>query len=266
MLGLVRSRYSTGPTHTGKSTCLDLVRHFLGFDNVSSVSLHALDDESLRFSSAALFGKLANISADLSSKHLAGDSIAKQIASGDSIAGEFKNRAISRFLRSLRYGTPPTNFPSPRDRTDAWYERLVIIPFIRQHKGERADRNLLSKLTQPEEMSGILNKVVEALRILLTENKFRTTESTDAMLEEYKLENDQVSRFLSDRCKLDGQSETDESKLYTAYNDWCETEGIHKSLSKAKFRDGVKAWGGVHKRIVEDHKRRFVYGNIYWFG
>ena len=47
---------------------------------------------------------------------------------------------------------------------------------------------------------------------------------------------------------------------------WCETEGIHKSLSKAKFRDGVKAWGGVHKRIVEDHKRRFVYGNIYWFG
>ena len=141
-----------GPTHTGKSTCLDLVRHFLGFDNVSSVSLHALDDESLRFSSAALFGKLANISADLSSKHLAGDSIAKQIASGDSIAGEFKNRAIFSFSPFSTLWNSSNQLPVSRDRTDAWYERLVIIPFIRQHKGERADRNLLSKLTQPEEM------------------------------------------------------------------------------------------------------------------
>ena len=59
-----------GPTHTGKSTCLDVLKAFLGKDNVSALSLHALDNEQLRFSRSGLVGKLANVSADLSSKYL----------------------------------------------------------------------------------------------------------------------------------------------------------------------------------------------------
>ena len=50
-----------GPTHTGKSTCLNLVKAFLGKENVSSLTLHALDNEDRRFSRAGLVGKLAKL-------------------------------------------------------------------------------------------------------------------------------------------------------------------------------------------------------------
>ena len=79
-----------GPTHTGKSTRLDLLTAFLGRKNVSALSLHALDNEERRFSRAGLVGKLANMSADLSSKHLAGDSQVKQMVVGDPMQVEFK--------------------------------------------------------------------------------------------------------------------------------------------------------------------------------
>ena len=255
-----------GPTHTGKSTCLDLMKHFLGETNVSATSLHALDDEDMRFSRANLVGKLANVSADLSGKYLTGDSQIKQIASGDPMTVEFKGVQGFTYSPFATLWSSSNQLPVSHDRSDAWYERLVIIPFTRQHTGEKADRDLLPKLTQPEEMSGILNKVIEALKILLAENQFRTTESTNEMLHEYKVENDQVSRFLTDTCKLEDDARTDEDQLYTHYTDWCETEGIRKPLAKNKFRDGVKAWGGEHKRARDGEKRAFVYDKVRYTG
>ena len=251
-----------GPTHTGKSTCLDLLKHFLGVDNVSALSLHALDDENNRFARAGLVGKLANVSADLSSKYLSGDSQVKQIAVGDSMQVEYKG--IQGFTSTLycTLWSSANQLPVSHDRTDAWYERLVILPFTQQHKGEKADRKLLQKLTAPDEMSGLLNMVIRALRKLITDNVFHSTKSTDSMLAQYRLENDHVSRYLSETCELVAGERVDESELYTQYVEWCTEEGIKQSLSKSKFRDGVKAWGGKHKRANENGSRFFVFDGI----
>ena len=251
-----------GPTHTGKSTCLEVVKAFLGVDNVSAISLHALDNEDLRFARYGLVGKLANISADLSHRHLKGDSQIKQIASGDSMMVEPKNLASFLFEPFATLWNSSNQLPVSNDRSDAWYERLVILPFTCQHKGESADRGLVSKMTNASELSGILNRVLPALRILLKENQFRTTESTDAMLDEYRLENDQVSRFLSDYCVKDNDGEILENALYENYVQWAEDEGISRGLSKLKFRAGVKGWGAKHVRAGNDGNRAFVYRGI----
>ena len=251
-----------GPTHTGKSTCLEVLRHFLGVENVTAVSLHALDNEDMRFSRARLLGKLANVSADLSSRHLSGDSLIKQIASGDAMEGERKGVDSFTFTPFATLWNSSNQLPVSRDRTDAWYERLVILPFTRQHKGSSADRALIPKLTQPNELSGILNKAVEALKVLEQEKQFRTTESTDEMLEEYRTENDQVSRFLSEHCVHTSQGEILEDTLYQGYVTWAEDEGIKNSLPKTKFRDGVKAWGAQHQRVRDNGGRTQVYKGI----
>ena len=188
-----------GPTHTGKSTCLDILSGFLGRDNVSALSLHSLDNEDNRFSRAGLVGKLANVSADLSSKYLAGDSQIKQIAVGDPIQVEFKGIQSFPYYPFSTLWSSSNQLPVSHDRTDAWYERLLILPFMNQHKGEKADRKLLERLTQPTEMAGILNRVLDALRTLLDENVFLDTTSTRTMLEQYRRENDHVSRFMSEQ-------------------------------------------------------------------
>ena len=226
-----------GPTHTGKSTCLDVLKAFLGKDNVSAASLHALDNEQLRFSRSGLVGKLANVSADLSSKYLAGDSQVKQIAVGGSEQVEYKGVQGFTYSPFATLWASSNQLPVSHDRTDAWYERLVILPFLQQHKGQAADRKLLEKLTQPSELSGILNQVLDALQVLLADNAFKETESTRAMLEQYRQENDHVARFLSEGYKLVDDASVLEDDLYSHYKYWCEDDGI-KALSKAKFAMG----------------------------
>ena len=248
-----------GPTHTGKSTCLEVLQAFLGAKNVSALSLHALDNEERRFTRSGMVGKLANVSADLSSKYLSGDSQIKQIASGDLMEVEYKGVQSFSYSPFCTLWASSNELPLSHDRTDAWYERLVILPFINQHTGEKADRQLIGKLTAPAELSGILNRVLGALQLLLQDNVFLETESTRQMLAQYRLDNDHVSRYLTESCERSG--EVGEVELYTHYEDWCESEGV-KPLPKTKFRDGVTKWGGQRKRLGSDGARRFVFVGV----
>ena len=237
-----------GPTHTGKSTCLEVVKAFLGVENVSALTLHALDNEERRFTRAGLVGKLANVSADLSSRYLSGDSQIKQIAAGDAMQVEYKGVQSFSYTPFATLWASSNELPVSHDRSDAWYERLVILPFLKQHTGTAADRTLVSQLTHPSELSGILNRVLDALQVLLVDNIFKETDATREMLQVYKEKNDHVARYLSEQYELAEGNYMLEDDLYDGYKDWClEGEGI-KPLAKTKFREGVQAWGAVRKR------------------
>ena len=250
-----------GPTHTGKSTCLDFLSRFIGRANVSALSLHSLDNEDNRFSRAGLVGKLANVSADLSGKYLAGESQIKQIASGDPMQVEFKGFQSFTYSPFATLWASSNQLPVSHDRTDAWYERLVILPFMNQHRGDKADRKQLERLTQPEEMSGILNHVLDALHTLLDENVFLETSSTRTMLEQYRRENDHVSRFMSELYQISEGSYILEDDVWNAYTVWCDDEGI-KALAKTKLRVGVSNWGTPRIRKNEDNQRFYVFSGL----
>ena len=120
--------------------------------------------------------------------------------------------------------------PVSHDRTDAWYERLILLPFMEQHKGNAADRKLLERMTQPSELSGILNRAIDALKQLMNNNSFIETDSTKALLAQYRLENDHVDRFLSETYTRTTGEECLEDNVYMTYQNWCEGEGIQARL------------------------------------
>jgi putative DNA primase/helicase len=76
-----------GYEDNGKSVMLKVITKLLGRENISSKTLHSLVSE--RFVTANLFGKLANIFADLSSKRLQDVEAFKVLTSGDRIVGAF---------------------------------------------------------------------------------------------------------------------------------------------------------------------------------
>ena len=254
-----------GKTHTGKSTCLNLLKTFLGTENVSSKSWHALDNEALRFTRAGLVGKLANISADLSSKYLSGDSQIKQIASGDSMDVELKGKDGFTYTPFATLLASANQKPVSHDRSDAWLTRLIILMFEQQHTGTQADRNVLDRITTDAELSGLLNKVIYALQVLISENGFRVTQSTQQAAMEYEKENNHVVRFFEETYIPEPNSETPESDVYTDYQNWAESEGI-KALSKAKLREGLITLGYVRTRPRNNNETRafiwqgFTYG------
>ena len=250
-----------GPTHTGKSTCLSIVKALLGEENTSALTLHALDNEERRFSRSGVVGKLVNLSADLSSKYLAGDSQIKQIASGDPMQVEFKGGQPFLYKPFATLWASAHQLPVSHDRTDAWYERLILLPFMEQHKGNAADRLILQKMTDPSELSGILNRAIDALKQLISDNAFTETESTSALLEQYRLENDHTDRFLSETYERVIGAECMEDDVYKTYQDWCDAEGI-QHLSKTKFRTGVASWGCQQKRKNTGGHRYFVFQGL----
>ena len=116
-----------GPTHTGKSTFLDVLTAFLGVENTSGVSLQALDDDTQRFARSGLYGKLANIAADLSKRSLAGDSKVKMIAAGDRFDVERKGVDSFSMCPVATLICAANEMPRSFDRSDAWLERITIL-------------------------------------------------------------------------------------------------------------------------------------------
>ena len=79
-----------GAANAGKSTLLSIVQEILlGSDNVSNIPWQSLSD---RFKTAELFGKLANIFADLPSKSIDDNGMFKALTGEDYITAERKNK------------------------------------------------------------------------------------------------------------------------------------------------------------------------------
>jgi putative DNA primase/helicase len=88
-----------GPGDTGKSTLLALFEELLGTRNVSNATLQSIAHD--RFAGADLYGKLANISADLDAKAIQSTGVFKILTGGqDSLRVEPSTATLSRSSRS----------------------------------------------------------------------------------------------------------------------------------------------------------------------
>ena len=77
-----------GSGRNGKGVTTQLITRFLGRQNVSNETLHRILEN--RFASAKLFGKMANIDADMSSQALRYTGILKMLTGGDDLPAEHK--------------------------------------------------------------------------------------------------------------------------------------------------------------------------------
>lgn len=246
-----------GPTHTGKSTFLDVLKALLGSENVSSVSLQALDNDELRFSRAELYGKLANTSADLSKKNLAGDNI-KMITAGDRFQVERKGVDPFAMRPFATLFCACNEVPRSRDKSDGYLERLTILPFTKQHVGGKAKRGYLDKLTTADELSGLLNQVLAAMHRVLDTGNFSETGTVREAKEKYERANNSVLHFLSDGYHQDPDSRINEEQLWNDFKKWCETENLHVP-TKSDFRTVVTNWGAARRQGREGKNAIFIF-------
>jgi putative DNA primase/helicase len=144
-----------GEGNNGKSTLISTIQALLGKDNVSAVSLQELEVN--RFAKADLFGKLANLYADLPDSALKSVGTFKMLTGGDPIRGERKFQNSFLFVNGAKLTFSCNVVPEVYEDTTAFFRRWIIIQFPNIFDGEKADKDLLKRLTTPEELSGILN-------------------------------------------------------------------------------------------------------------
>jgi putative DNA primase/helicase len=224
-----------GPGSNGKSVFLDILVALLGVDNIANVALQDLEEN--RFRVAELFGKLATIFADLDDRALKSSSVFKTLVTGDRITAERKFSQPFSFRPYARLIFSANSLPLSRDRTHAFYRHWLIIPFDRIFEGESADKNLRAKLRN--ELPGILNRALNGLKRLFSENRFSDPQAVKSSLKKYQLQNDTVASFVTE-CVVENPDGTTLKRIfYQAYRIWCEDQGL-RPVSQRKVKASLE--------------------------
>ena len=192
---LARIFILTGTGRNGKSVLISLITNFLGSTNTSSVDIQNLTDDSFR--SAELFGKLANINGDLPPKPIKDTGLIKKCTGQDPLTVAKKYQQPFQFYNYAKLIFAANQVPRSYDNSDAMHRRLDIIEFPNKFDPDdpKTDPNLIEKLVTEQELSGLLNKALEALDTLLERGKFTNEGTIDERRVDYIKRSDPAHYF-----------------------------------------------------------------------
>lgn len=228
-----------GPTDTAKSTLLALIGELLGKENVSNATLQGIAED--RFTSGSLYGKLANIAADLDARALKTTGMFKTMTGGeDRIQSDRKYRDHINFRPTARLMFSANEAPGTSDQSEAYYNRWEILPMTRVVGEEDQDRNLIDAMTSPEELSGLLRFAVAGLKQLMERGRFVPSPVMREALADYRRRTDTVVGHAEERIVFDVDGRTRASALYQDYKQWCDTSSRHP-LGQQRYKDQLLA-------------------------
>jgi len=203
-----------GKKDSGKSTMLYLINTLLGEDNYSTLTWQNLDE---RFTTFQLFGKLANVFADLPSQALRDTGNFKAITGEDCIMIESKHKngfSYKPFCTLVfSCNKIPKNY---NDRSDAFFGRLIPLRFANTIPVEKQDRGLKEKLLA--ELDSIMAWSLIGLKRLMANNwVFSETERTDAEIKQYMTESSDTMTFVEEFCILDEKAHCPREDLFLVF-------------------------------------------------
>lgn len=248
-----------GEAGAGKSVLLRVLNEILlGKENVSNVSWQALNE---RFKTAELYGKLANIFADLPTKNIDDNGIFKALVGEDFLTVERKNKDPFNFQNYARLlfscNEIPRNFG---DRSEGFYRRLIIIRFAHSVPKEKRDPMLLEKFRA--EADGIFQFALEGLIRLMNQGwKFSETQSNADERQRYREESNSAMSFVSEYCELGEDFETGRTEFYDQYQSYCKDSGLIP-FSKTRFNREIEANYPTIKRAKDKTGKRKTWRGV----
>lgn len=257
--GIQRLVILLGEGANGKTVYLEMVRQFLGRDNCTAYSLQSLTTN--RFAIAGLYGKLANISPELPSSALRQAGPLKTLTGLDTIEGEKKFKDSFNFVNTAKMVFATNTPPEITEDTLAVWRRFVVVDFPFKFVGNAADKNLLSKLTTEDELSGLLNKALEGLVRLKQNGDFTYTRTIEDTRSKYLLASNPAAAFIEDHCEFDVWLTISKKELYEAFMKFCEDNKLpgmamkafgHKIKHAYNMAEERDSWRGIKVKSTDD--------------
>ena len=211
-----------GDRDAGKSTLMNLFTAFLGKRNTSNVPLQDFAKD--RFASALLYGKHANIVADLSDEAMRNTAIFKALTGGDRIQAQKKHKDPFEYWNCAKLIFSCNSLPEVKNPEDAFFKRWQIIPFTNCFEGAARDSHILDELTSQDEMSGLLNWSIAGLTRLLKNKTFTNESSLNETKSLYLRESDSLNSYVEDRIIFDGTGSISKEDFYSEFIEYCKTK------------------------------------------
>lgn len=241
----------------GKSTFLELLRYVLG-DYAYSVPFSTFElkaRSAIPNDVAALPGRRfvtvleTNESAPLNEARL------KLLTGCDPVTARLLYHEFFTFTPMAKFWLATNHKPPVADDSPGFWRRIRLIPFLRQFVGDRADKDLLSKLKA--EAPGILRWAVDGCLLWQREGLGLPAVVTAAS-QAYREENDPIGEFLDECCEIAPDATVTAGELWSEYLQWA-AENLERPLDRKVLSARLEARGFRKQRV--GHKRTWT-----WFG
>lgn len=246
----------TGDKSNGKSTFLSMIQCLLGDENISSLDLKELD---VRFKTAEIFGKLANIGDDIGDEFIPDPAMFKKLVTGERVSAERKGQSPFEFNSYAKLLFSANNIPRIKDKTGAIQRRIIIIPFDAKFSSNDVDFNPYIKylLKTDEVMEYLINLGIEGLKRILINKKFTESKRSQVAMDEYEEANNPVAAFISE-CEFE-EYIIENQPNYKVYDHYCEfcLENNLQPLCKIEFSRQI------NKRLDMHMKEKKINGKKY---
>jgi P4 family phage/plasmid primase-like protien len=208
-----------GEGSNGKSTFLRACIAFIGKQNTAALSLHKLEQD--KFAPARLVGKLANVCPDLPNAHLSSTSMFKAITGGDVLSAEYKFRDSFEYVPFCKLLFSAGSPPHSDDDTHGFFRRWQVVPFLRRFdqdaEGTVTREEIDARLSDPAELSGVLNKALLALATV-RHGGFTDSDSMRQAWNEFRTATEPLAVWL-DRYTVELPNvQVLQAELFTAFN------------------------------------------------
>lgn len=241
-----RALFMVGDGGNGKSTFVDTISMVIGPDATSHIDLESLYGT---FGMHGLIGKRLNIIEEVHGNYYQSNKL-KKLISGEQVTIDIKYKPQFTFRPQAKFIFSVNLLPRVDDTSTATERRICAIQFLNNYRDNpnfelRSNVGLLA-----QELSGILNWMIEGAIDLAEDGNFVITEEQTRMLNEYRQENSSVEGFLSQCIELDPTEWIETNDLYAEYKKWSLSEGGRKPKANITFTKEVKAYGAKDNRFT----------------
>jgi len=226
-----RAVFLFGPSRSGKSTMLRILKAIVGKPATTNVSLSDMDPKNPnRFRLALLHGKLLNVAPDLSDTRIRDLSIFKQLTGGDTVTAERKYENGFDFDSHVLHAFSANTLPEVAEHSSAFMNRVVPVHFPHTFEGDEKpdiEKQLL------EELPGILVRLVEGVHRFIERGKY--PELDPKVVGAFSAGVDPVALFVSEATMETTGGFLSTTQAREAYEEWLEMSGHRHKLVLRKF-------------------------------
>lgn len=242
-----------GAGRNGKGKSIELLKRLVGPENCASVPLSSMKTDSFRI--AELFGNLFNLAGDLNSNDLKQTGTFKELTGRDFVSAPRKFLSSISFVNYAKMVFACNKLPRVYDVSTGFWSRWILLEFpykfVEKDVYENAneedkkfmkikDNHIIDKITEEEELSGLLNKAINGLNNLLKNEKFSYSQGVDEVKRKWIRKSDSFMAFCMDNLKEDPEGKISKQKLRRVYSKYCKdhkVQGVSDKSIKATLQE-----------------------------
>jgi P4 family phage/plasmid primase-like protien len=249
----------------GKNVFIGIITGLHGKKNVSNVPLAHLGNLNLRFATSQLENKNVNFDTELSTKSYNDLSTLKKFTDTQPIPIERKGKDPYDIESWAKQILSCNKLPPSSDDSDARFRRELLLPFPFQFVEEKdeeqqndpniriADPFLLDEIIDDEEeMSGILNIVLDSLESIYENKKIYTNSTINQRRVRAELIADPVKAFYNENCEVPSDPAGYEIKedLYKKFLEFCKSKKSQIVSSRKFFKQLKEEYNANEGRVI----------------